>query len=84
VKRASPRGSQLVRGFWLGMLYAEGVPLTTERIRHDFGVSKATAKRDMRQIADVTRVTPSKVKANQREHFTRVAVASKRNTPAGS
>jgi hypothetical protein len=74
VKRANPRGSQLVRGFWLGMLYAQGVALTTDRIRREMGASRATAKRDLAQIAELVNVTPSKVKPTQREHFTKVAL----------
>jgi DNA-binding transcriptional regulator GbsR (MarR family) len=59
-KRANPRGCQLVRGFLLGMLYAQGKTLTTARIRRELRVSQATAKRDMKAIRKVVLVRPSK------------------------
>lgn len=75
MKRRNPRASQIVRGFRLGVLYAHGEVLTTARIRSLLRVSRATAKRDMSAIAKLVKVTPSKVKGSQREHFARVAVA---------
>lgn len=59
-KRANPRGSQFVRGFLLGLLYSQGKMLTTKRIRREFRVSKATAKRDMAQVRTLVVVRPSK------------------------
>ena len=48
-KRRNPRASQLTRGFILGQLYEKGHTMNTARIRK-LGVSKATAKRDMKAI----------------------------------
>lgn len=58
-KRHYPRGSQLVRGFILGQLYERGHTLTTARICK-LGASRATARRDMKAIAGLVPVTPSK------------------------
>lgn len=80
-KRANPRGSQFVRGFLLGMLYAQGKVITTERIRRELRASVATAKRDMALIASLVKVTPSKALTCQKEHFARLAVGGR--TPAG-
>jgi hypothetical protein len=76
VKRRNPRASQFVRGFRLGLMYAAGTPLTSASIRRRLLVSRATAKRDMKAIAKVVKVTPSKVTSKQRMHFPRVAVTS--------
>lgn len=38
------------RGFALGRLLESGVTLTTSRIREQFRVSRATAKRDLRAV----------------------------------
>lgn len=67
-KRANPRGCQFVRGFLLGMLYAQGKTLTTARIRRDFRVSKATAKRDMKEIRRIVVVRPSKPVGELKNH----------------
>ena len=48
-KRRNPKACQFARGFLLGLTYAKGHVLTTARIRN-MGVSKATAKRDMKVI----------------------------------
>lgn len=60
MKRANPRGCQLVRGFLLGMLYEQGKVITTARIRRELRVSRATAKRDMVWIRKLVPVLPSK------------------------
>lgn len=73
MKRRNPRASQFVRGFRLGLFYAGGRVLTTRGIRRELGVSRATAKRDMKAIAKLVKVTPSKVNG-QSEHFPRIAV----------
>jgi len=79
VKRAAPRSSQFVRGFRLATLYAQGVVITTASIRKLLGVSRATAKRDMRAMASLVKVTPSKAMKRQREHFPRMAAQSVRD-----
>lgn len=81
-KRRNPRGSQFARGFLLGMLYAQGKVLTTERIRRELRASRATAKRDMRVIASLVKVTPSKALGSQKVHFARIAVGGR--TTAGA
>lgn len=58
-KRGNPRACQLSRGFLLGQLHAKGHTLTTARIRK-LGVSKATAKRDMRAIRKLVPAVSSK------------------------
>jgi hypothetical protein len=58
-KRSNPRGSQLVRGFLMGLAYGSGHKLTTARIRK-LGASRATAKRDMAKIRKLVPVLPSK------------------------
>lgn len=67
-KRANPRGSQLERGFLLGMLYEQGRDITTARIRRLFRVSKATAKRDMQLIRTIVTTLPSKPLTLMRHH----------------
>lgn len=67
MKRRNPRSSQLVRGFILGQLHERGHTLTTARIRR-LGASHATAKRDMRAIAALVPVTPSKPLQGMRVH----------------
>lgn len=67
-KRANPRGSQLARGFLLGLLYARGFRLTTARIRNELRVSRATAKRDMTQIRRLAPVRSSRPVAGMRNH----------------
>lgn len=74
MKRRNPRASQLARGFRLGLFYALGRVVTTRSIRRELGVSRATAKRDMKAIAKLVKVTPSKVTESQREHLARMAV----------
>jgi porphobilinogen deaminase len=59
-KRANPKGCQFVRGFLLGMLYAQGKVITTARIRREMRVSKPTAKRDMKLIRGLVVVRSSK------------------------
>lgn len=76
MKRRNPRASQLARGFRLGLFYARGRVLTTRSIRRELGVSRATAKRDMKAIAKLVKVPPSKATASQKEHFARMAVQS--------
>jgi Fic family protein len=71
VAKRAARGSQLVRGFLLGMMHAKGHVLTTARIRNELKASKATAKRDMQQIARLVTVTPSKPIAGLRNHIPR-------------
>jgi hypothetical protein len=68
-KRANPRGCQFVRGFLLGMLYAQGKMLTTARIRREMRVSRPTAKRDMRLIRKLVIVTPSKPLIGLKAHL---------------
>jgi hypothetical protein len=68
-KRINPRGCQLARGFLLGLLYARGFKLTTERIRNELRVSKATAKRDMVQIRKLVPVRPSKPHIALKRHL---------------
>lgn len=51
-------GSAFARAFVLGMLYESGQTITTARIRKEFGVAKATAKRDMKVIRSLVPVTP--------------------------
>lgn len=70
-KRRNPRACQLVRGFLLGLAYEQGHTITTERIRKDMGASRATAKRDMKEIAKLVLVTPSKPVASLKAHFSR-------------
>lgn len=81
-KRRNPKGSQFARGFLLGMLYAQGKVLTTERIRRELRASRATAKRDMKVIASLVNVTPSKALTCQKQHFPRMAVGGR--TTAGA
>lgn len=71
MKRRNPRACQLVRGFLLGMAYAKGQVLTSARIRRDLRVSKATAKRDMRALAGVVDVSPSKPVQGLKVHIGR-------------
>lgn len=56
---SNPRGCTM-RGFLLGMLYAQGKVLTTARIRKELGVSQATAKRYMQGIRRVVAVSAPK------------------------
>lgn len=72
-KRRNVRGSQLVRGFVLGQLYELGQAITTARIRK-LGLSRATAKRDMKALRTVIAVTPSKPFACARHHIQQRAV----------
>lgn len=74
-KRAA-RGSQLVRGFILGQLYASGHILTTARIRRELKASRATAKRDMAAISELVAVTPSKPVIGLKNHIQRKTIRS--------
>lgn len=76
-KRANHRGSQLARGFLLGMLYSQGKVLTTARIRREFRVSKATAKRDMAVIRTFVLVRPSKPRSNMKHHIPQATILRK-------
>ena len=79
MKRLNPKAPQIVRGFRLGLLYAQGEVLTSSRIRRLLRVSRATAKRDMRAVATLVKVTPSKANGRQREHFPRMAALGRRD-----
>jgi hypothetical protein len=68
--RKNKRASPIVRGFILGQLYERGHAITTKRIRK-LGMSRATAKRDMRRIASVVPVTLSKPVRGLRSHVAR-------------
>ncbi|MEY2690363.1 MAG: hypothetical protein RL375_4563 [Pseudomonadota bacterium] len=46
----------LTRGLKLGLMLAEGKPVTTQLIRQQFGVSKPTAKRDLAAIQTALQV----------------------------
>ena len=72
-KRAA-RGSQLVRGFILGQLYASGHVLTTAKIRRELKASRATAKRDMAAIAELVAVTPSNSVMGLKNHIQRKTI----------
>lgn len=67
MKRANPRGCQLVRGFLMGLAYQAGHKLTTARIRK-LGASRATAKRDMKLLRKLVPVLPSKPLLGMRHH----------------
>lgn len=45
--RLNPAAAAFVRGLELGRMYERRQPITTERVREIFGVSRATAKRDL-------------------------------------
>ena len=72
-KRAAV-GNQFVRGFLLGMMHAKGHVLTTARIRRELKASRATAKRDMRAIAGLVKVTPSQPVRGMAVHVARRSV----------
>ena len=72
--RANAKACPLARGFLLGMLYAGGKVLTSDRIRRELGVSRATSKRDMSKIAGLVPVTPSKPIRGLKAHATRRTV----------
>ena len=68
MKRGNPKGCQLARGFILGMAYAKGHSISTEKIRREIRVSKATAKRDMKVIRALVPTLPSKPVAGMVGH----------------
>lgn len=68
------RGSQLVRGFILGMRYAKGHVLSTAIIRRELKASKATAKRDMKAIAKLVPTIGSQPVSGMRNHIARRTV----------
>lgn len=72
MKRTNPRGSRLVRGFLLGMLYERGHTISTARIRRELRVSRATAKRDMQQIRGMVPVLPRKASSGLAQRTVRL------------
>jgi predicted DNA-binding transcriptional regulator YafY len=46
----------LTRGLKLGLMLAEGLPITTQLIREQFGVSRPTAQRDLVAIQTALQV----------------------------
>lgn len=63
----NPSATLFVRGFLLGMLYAQGKVITTTRIREELRVSKATAKRDMQKVARLVDVKSTRPRRAQYE-----------------
>lgn len=76
-KRANPRSCQLVRGFILGQLYEKGHRITAARIR-GLGVSRATAKRDLKAIRQLVPVRASKPVAGMKRHLPQETLPLKR------
>lgn len=72
MKRRNPVASQLVRGFLIGAMYERGHTITTERLRRELRVSKATAKRDFKALRAVAPVRGSKPVEGLRCHIPQV------------
>ena len=49
-----------MRAYVLGRMYERGRPITTERVRRLFGVSPATAKRDLAALRRLGATLPRK------------------------